>query len=334
MVADALTYWDIKTRIKASKIDPVYIFSGEEIFLKRFILEEIRLKLFPNDLLPFNYSVFFAKESSCKEVLDTVKTQPFMSAKRLIVLKNVEKFSEREKELLAFLSKPAAKSVFIMETEKKSSDKFIKKLTAFATTVNFDKLEGDELMGWVVQYIKSHGKMITPTAALLLIEKLGNDLDMLVNAISKLLLYVGDADQISEKDIEIMIKRTREDTRFVFLNALMSKQLSSALTMADLLSRDGKHATDIIGLINWQLKRVEKVKNLNEQGYTQADIVSMLKLSPFALKSINKQSGSFSKQALQTGFKFLLETDLAIKQGLKAPGVALETLIVRLCALK
>ena len=139
---------------------------------------------------------------------------------------------------------------------------------------------------------------------------------------------------ISEMDIEALIKKTREDTRFTFLNALMKKQTSRALVMASELSRNGKHATDLIGLINWQMKRIESVKQLTENGYTKDKVATELKMTPYVFGIVNKQALLFTTEEIKRDFELLLESDLAIKQGLKSPGLTLETLIVQLCTNK
>lgn len=329
-----LTYWQIRTDIKAGKIDPVYVLAGEEVFLKRHIEELIKTRLFATSSAEFNQDIFYAEEASLDKVLDTIRTQPFLAERRLVILKNAEKFSIHEKKIVKFLKEKKNKNVFIFETQKKLSDKFIKKIAPFSTPVLFTPLEGTDLNKWVGAHVKAKGKTMSYNAIALLVEKVGNDLESIINAINKLCLYAVNQKTLKEQDIEILIKKTREDTRFSFLNALMSKQTSRALTMANELSRNGKHVTDLLGLINWQFKRLDKLKQLQQKGYSQDVIIKQLKLTPYIYNIVRKQAGKYSDSQLQNGFNLLLESDVAIKQGLKSPGLTLETLIVQLCANK
>ncbi len=329
-----LTYWQIRTDIKAGKIDSVYVFAGQEEFLKRQIVELIKAHLFKNSSSEFNQDVFYGEEAGLDKVLDTIRTQPFLSERRLVILKNSEKFSVHDKKIVEFLKENKSKNVFILETQKKLTDKFIKKVTPFSTAVLFDPLQGADLNKWVGAHAKSKGKSISYNAIALLIEKIGNDLEGIINAVNKLCLYAADQKTLSEQDIEVLIKKTREDTRFTFLNALMSKQTSQALVMANELSRNGKHVTDLIGLINWQFKRIDKMRQLQTKGYTQEQIIQALKLTPYVYNIVKKQAGKYSDKQLEKGFNLLLDCDMEIKQGLKSPGLTLETLIVRLCTNK
>jgi len=154
----------------------------------------------------------------------------------------------------------------------------------------------------------------------------------LVNALEKVFVFSGKTNTITENDIEALVKKTREDTRFAFLNALMSRNVSRALVMISELSHDGKNAADIIGLINWQFKRLENVKSLAAQGYSEAAIAQQLRISPYAVRAVTRQAAHFSDREIQAGFHLLLESDVAIKQGQTSAALALETLVVRLCS--
>ncbi|MFH1460509.1 MAG: DNA polymerase III subunit delta [Candidatus Omnitrophota bacterium] len=327
----ALTYWDLESQIKNSNISPVYLFAGEEIFLKRLSIEKIKDYLFGKSQTALNCDIFYAEESNFDTVLETLCTLPFLGTYRLVILKNVEKFSGCEKSFISYLKKHSNKTILIMETQKKITDKFIKKIITISHTVIFDPLKGDELNKWVIDFLKNKHKKISRNAIDVLTEKIGNELEALINALNKLCLYTGDSEMIKETDIEKLIKKTRQDTRFMFLNALMNKKTSQALLMANELSRDGKDATDIIGLINWQFKRLENFKALLQKGNSQHQIKEELKLTPFVFNILSKQAANFSSQELSAGFELLLDSDVAIKQGLSSPGLALETLIVRLC---
>ncbi|MCP4650165.1 MAG: DNA polymerase III subunit delta [PVC group bacterium] len=327
----SFSYWDVKSDISSGRIEPLYLFAGEEIFLKRSIEEEIKKVLVPAESIHFNFNVFYAEEGNFNAVLDAVTTQPFMTSRRLVIVKNVEKFSAFEKDLLAFLSRPIQNSCLILETDKKLGDKFIKKIVKFVRPIIFSCLDESGLRKWVNNYTKIRGKKISLSAVTLLIENIGSDLDAVANALDKLLVYSRTAKQIDEKAVIELVSKTTTDSRFALLDALMYKRVDRALIIANELAGDGKHVTDIIGLINWQLKRVEAVKQLSEQGCPQSEMARQLKMSPYVVNIVQKQASRFKKEEIEKGFRYLLESDLMIKKGLKNPLWTLETLIVRLC---
>ncbi len=296
--------------------------------------DQLKARLIPKDALTFNYNLFFAKDSDIDTVLDCVRTHPMMSKWRLVILRDVEVFSGFEKKWNSFLNKSLKNTCFIMETGKKSNDKFIKMLSKFAVPVIFSRLQGYDLKKWINQYLQARKRRISQAATILLLERIGSELTPLANAMDMLCAYTQDSKQINEADVEVLVGRTRPDTRFDFLNALTNKKVDTALTMANELSRGGRNVTDIIGLINWQFKRIESVKRFTQEGSSREEIGRILSLSPYVIDIIQRQSTRFSEQELDRGFRLLLESDLDIKQGRKAPLLTLETLIVRLCTHK
>ena len=115
------------------------------------------------------------------------------------------------------------------------------------------------------------------------------------------------------------------------LSTAPGKNVQLALSIANELSGDGKYATDIIGLINWQFKRIEAVKHCLEKKSSSQAMAQKLQLSPYVLKLVSKQAANFSSRELAVCFDILLDSDLAIKKGLRSPQLTLETLIVRIC---
>jgi len=334
-MVNVLTYWDVHKQIKSGKLSPVYLFTGEELFLKKEIEGLIQHVIFKGKASDLDHNIFYAQDSSLDDVLGTLKTQPFAVEQRLVVLRDVEKFSQHEKKLIEFFSSGLSrKAVFIIETGKRHTDKFIKKIAEFCTVAAFSELEEKELYKWINTFARKHDKQISSPGIALLVEKLGCELEGIVNALSKLFLYCAGKKAISEADVELLIKKTRQNTRFAFLNALMRRQTGRALIMANELSRGGKHATDLIGLINWQLKRMENVKKVSQPGAPKAEMLRKLKMTPYVFNIIRKQAQNFSIHEIEKNFKLLLESDMAIKQGTKSPGLALETLIVDICMRK
>ena len=327
-----LGFWDIKAQIKADNLDWLYLFAGEENFLKRTLEEEIKSNLIPPESVSFNLNIFFAGDTPLELIAESIKTESFFSGKRLIIVRNVEKLAAESEKILKLLSTPAKNVCVILETDKKLEDKFNKKLSLYAKPVLLARLQGVGLGKWITDYTKSCGGKMTQAAAALLQENVGDDLQSLSSSIDKLVSYVQDKKRsISDADVEVLVKKTTADTRFALLDAIVAKKSQRALTIASELSSDGKHATDIIGLINWQLKRIEAVKHCSVNGDSLQVIAKKLKISPYVLKLVSKQAVNFSRKELRRSFGILLESDLAIKKGLSSPQLTLETLIVRIC---
>ncbi|MBU2062955.1 MAG: DNA polymerase III subunit delta [Candidatus Omnitrophica bacterium] len=329
----SLTYWDIKGEIDADKIGGKYLFYGEEQFLKRAIENQLKTRLIPQAYLHFNYDVFFCGETDYKAILESLNVKPVKSPRRLVIIKDAEKLKISEKEFIEFLkSSKFDTTCLILETAKGENDGFIKKLFPLLTPVKFSRLVGPDLGRWVTKYLDARGKKIAFDAMGLLVENAGSELTGLSQDLDKLILYAGEAKQISRDHVEKIVTKTSVDSRFDFVNALMRKDAARALALLEQINRGGKNVAEIIGLINWQLKRVENVKRLEDVDCSNEDIKRELKLNPYALEILKKQAKKIRQEWLDKSFRLLLSSDMDIKQGRQEPLLALQTLVVTLCS--
>ena len=326
-----LTFWDIQLHIKKKEIRSLYLFTSSENFLKKNIEESLKEHLVSKQMRDFNYDLFYAEDASLDKVLDSLSTKPLLSEKRLVILKNADKFSGYEKKFIPAIKKIPQYICCVLETNKEVKDKFIRKLAQIATVVEFSPLKESDISNWIVNYAGRFNKKITRPAAELLVHRIGFSLENLAKALERICLYVGDKNTITEENIVLLTGEKAEESKFEILNAICDKKLDRALDIISSLSREGRNAADLIGLINWQLKRIESVKKLTLRKLNQSGIAARLKMSPYAVKKVQRQSARFSMNELEENFKLLLEADLSIKQGLASPLLILETLLVRLC---
>ncbi|RKY34262.1 MAG: DNA polymerase III subunit delta [Candidatus Omnitrophota bacterium] len=326
-----LTYWDLLSNIKANRVAPVYLFTGDEVFLKRSAEEKIKLSLVPASLKDFNYQLFFAEQADLSSVLDCLKTQPFMCQRRVLVLRDAEKFSNFEKNIITYLKNPCLSSCFIVYAKNKNS-KFVKNISKFTENVLFEPLKGQGLKKWINHYLRNKNKLILPQAMEVLFEKVGSDLGVLSSSLDKLCLFIKDAREIKVEHIELLIKKTHTDTKFSFLNALSKKDVSRALTIFNDISSQSKNFIEIIGLLNWQMQRMLVVKRLVEKKCSSDQISLRLSLSSYAVNNLKKQVYIFSVQELENSLDLLLKSDVALKTGTANSRLVLENLIVRICS--
>ncbi len=329
----ALSYWDIQSKLKNSDISPVYLLFGEELYLKRTLTEAFRKNVLSDDnLADFNYGIYFAEDIEIKTVLDIARTQPFLGKKRLLIIRNAEKLSAAERELVVYLSNPASWTCLILDSDKHLSNKFLKRISEHTVPVEISPRKGRDLDQWIQEYVSRKQKKIGQNASYLLAEKVGSELDLLAGALDKICLYLDKKPLISEAVVEEMVSKTKLDSRFVFLDALADKNAALALPLVAPLSREGKDAAAMIGLINSRLKQIENFKKLKSGGMPVPQIASRLSLSRYSLSRVQRQAANFQVKELERNFQLLLDSDVAIKTGQSSPVLTLETLVVRLCA--
>ena len=71
---------EFKSRIKSGNLSGAYVFAGEEDYLKKFYLGELRRAVITDEAFAtFNHAVFDGEELNIAALLDEVKAPPMMS---------------------------------------------------------------------------------------------------------------------------------------------------------------------------------------------------------------------------------------------------------------
>ena len=128
-----------------TKLFPAYLFLGEEDFLKEEAVQKLKARFLDTSTGDLNYGVFYAKEKdfSINALLDSLNTMPFLSKKRLVVLKDADSLSApNAKCVLSYLENPKETSIFVIESRLAAiKGGFILDLSKLAHLVYFRKLK-------------------------------------------------------------------------------------------------------------------------------------------------------------------------------------------------
>lgn len=314
--------------------DYTILFAGEEAFLKEQELSRIKAELFKRDKSNLNYDLFYGREADGEKIIECVRTRPFLSSRRLVVIKDVEQLSSFNKELiLNYCSHPSQFTLLILETPQKNTnrDKFLTSISQYARVIFFKPLYDQKLSLWIGHRLKAEGKKITNDALELLKENAPEGLGQMARLLENIVIYAKDRDEITSLDIEKAMDGDINANTFKFTDALGEKNFPRAIGILTTLLREGKETLQILGMIIWHLRRIDKAKQMIESGKTNSDLGRALKINPYFLGNFIKQVKCFSTGDLKEAFRILLEADSNIKSGRIKPNLSLELAVVKLC---
>ena len=172
----------------------IYLFCGDEDFLKEEASKEIISKHLPPQSYGLNCDIYNAKDNY-KDIFDTLNTLPFLSETRIVIIKNVECLPEpQKKSLLVYLKNSHKHICLIMESKQAPlNDKFIKSLSHYARVYSFKRLKRYEVRNWIYKRLNQYKKGITRGAADLLLELKGTEnLAIIAKELEKLVTYKGE----------------------------------------------------------------------------------------------------------------------------------------------
>ena len=126
-------YQKLKSDLSAGNIGQVYIFYGEESYLREYYLGEIKKKLVPAGFEEFNYHRLSGKTLTMQELNEAVEAMPMMAERTLIVVTDCDLFKlpeEQRTALIALLNDfpPYCCLVFVYDLIEYKPSKTYKKL--------------------------------------------------------------------------------------------------------------------------------------------------------------------------------------------------------------
>ncbi len=147
-----MTYSQLLSNLKKGKLEPFYIIQASDNQLIKKALEGIkRIFLKEKDDI-FNYHIFSGGETDSTAILNTVRTLPFSSERRLVIVEEVEKLkiSEREK-LFSYLAKPVSFTTLFLFIKGKISfsSKNLIRLKKWDFAQTSEKINPFDLTRWL-----------------------------------------------------------------------------------------------------------------------------------------------------------------------------------------
>ena len=164
----------MKSDLSAGNIGQVYIFYGEESYLREYYLGEIKKKLVPAGFEEFNYHRLSGKTLTMQELNEAVEAMPMMAERTLVVVTDCDLFKLPEDQrtaLIALLSDfpPYCCLVFVYDLIEYKPSKTYKKLYEAldknAQSVKFEAQERSDLINWIGRRFRALGKGIDAQTA-------------------------------------------------------------------------------------------------------------------------------------------------------------------------
>ncbi len=239
-----LTYYKkIFSDLDRRELSGLYLLNGAEYYIMEEMAGKIASSIVSDDLKSFNLTLAYGAEVDIDEFVRTARSFPFLSDKRVLLLKEMERLKGSWKNLVSYCEDPAPSSVVIMlfnpfdESGKRSRQprdykKLESAVKARGQVITFDKLAEGELIRWVRQKAKRMSIEMTPDTAEVLVRSVGENLFEIKNELEKLSLYIDDG-TLEREDLARVIGSYRMDAMFDLINGIqpgMNSGIVSSLT--------------------------------------------------------------------------------------------------------
>ncbi len=292
---------EFKTLLKSGKLGGVYIFSGEEDYLKRYYLAELKSRILTDEgMAVFNHAVYDGGDIDFSALTDDVMAPPMFEEYKLIEwrypdlegLKEselerldelIELVNETEYAVLAFL---AADGAIDFGTAKKPG-KLVKRLADKVKLLRFDRSTDAQLLSWLKKHFDAEGVSVNIDVLNALIFRAGRSMAILNNEVIKLSMLARARGQsaISVADVEETSSSTVECDTYAFSNSLLEKNKRAAFFALEEMKAERQDPLMILGIISKTFSDIASVAMMLRDGTNQADMMKIIpKMNQYKLK--------------------------------------------------
>ena len=274
--------------LKLRQFAPVYLLDGEEPYYLDKLTSYFETEILPPAERDFNLIIIYGKDADWKDVLSSCRRFPMFAERQVVILKDAAQLRDLN-ELAAYINKPSPTTIFVIEHRFKKADgktKLVK--TAKEKGVHFtsDKIKDDAVPAWIQEYGKEIEFKIAEAEAQLLASYLGNDLQKIVNEITKVRINVPNEKELTSPLIYKYIGISKEYNVFEFPETLVNGNLEKLYKMLAYFVASPKAAPMplLIGLFYNQFNKLYIANFM--KGKQDKDIAAAIGVSPFFVKNI------------------------------------------------
>lgn len=301
--------------IKDQKFAPLYVLHGEE----PYFIDEIADAIIENGVdeseRDFNLNVCYGRDMDVATLMSEARSFPFMGERKVIVIKEAQDLKDIY-ELEKLLPNLVPTNILVICYKYKALDgkrKFTKDAGSAGVVFKSEKVRDYQLADWISNYVKSAGYDITPKAAALLGEFLGNDLSRIVNELEKLAIVLEPGTRISDVHIEENIGISKDYNVFELTNAVAIRDFYKIFQIAEYFERNPKDHSIIVVIpslfkLFTNMMRVHFAANK-----TKEYIASTAKVHPFVAQELIRNAANYPPKVLARNIEVLHNYDLKAK---------------------
>ena len=326
----------LKNDLANGTVGSLYVFYGEEGYLKRHYLNQLK-ELCGGPFEAFNNITLDGEQVSVQSLTDAIDSIPMGSEKKLVVVRDY-KLMQPTGDLKEFLPQLLSELpeyiclVFYFDTLEFKPDKRLnlwKILEANGQVIEFAQSSAASLIPWVKRHFYEHGKMIETPECEYLLFLCGASMENLLTEISKIAAGTP-GERIDKGDIDALGSRVLEATVFELTDSVMEKQYSKGLLILRDLFDMKQEPVAILAAITKQMQRLYGAKLAMTKGKGESDIAQILGFkSAYPARRLIQSACRCTLDYLRWAQGICLETDLALKSNLPDPQRSLELLLLR-----
>lgn len=341
--------------IERGQLDPVWLVTGDDAYLREAVLRAIRRAVVPEGdpgLRELAVTVF-DEADDLGAVVAAARQLPW-AGRRLVVAREPRALAvpRRAREaaggaepeaagpedagdgdaavLADYLADPAPEACLVFVAEAVDRRRSAARLLLDrATVVRCHAPDERRLPAWIARVAAARGLRLEAEAVRELALRVGRDLGRLERELEKLAAYA-EGGRVDGRAVRELVPAGGELRVFDLLDAVGAGDVAGALGLARRLLDAGESPAGLLALLGRHVRRVLEAGLLRERGVDPAEIPRRLGVHPFAARRALEQAARFERSGLAAALATVLEADEGFKSGRLSAEAALTRVIVEL----
>ena len=318
--ADAAGYQKLKQELSAGTPGRLYVFYGEETYLRDFYLGKLRELLLAGGMGTFNLHEIPARDMSPRRLEEALDCLPMMSERTLVQVTDFDlaKAGEKDREAYLRLLEDLPEYVclvFVYDLIPYKMDARTKLSAAVkqaGTVVNFVRQNQGDLVDWVRRRFRALGKDIDSKLALDLIFLCGDLMTNLVGEIEKIGAYAKGV-HITRQDIDAVATPQLDAVVFKMTDAIGEGKFDQAASVLGQLYQMQEPPIKIIWSLSRQMRQLYSARLALEQGRGPSYVAALWGIKPYPAEKLVTSARRFTLGWCRKAVVRCGQVDLAMK---------------------
>lgn len=318
--ADTSALKALKARLRMGEADSLYLFYGEEAYLRDHYLGELKKTLLPAGMEEFNLRQLSGKDLTPIDIVRAVDCLPMMSGRTLVIVSDYDLYKTSEdhrKELLdLFADLPDYVClVFVYDLIDYKPDGRSKLAAALkGHVVQFPRQEQGDLTDWIRRRFRALGKDIDGEQARYLMFLCGDLMTTLASEIAKIGAYATHT-RVTREDIDAVAAPQLDAVVFQMTDAIALGNYDKAASVLGDLFHQQESPIMLLAVLGKHLRQLYSARLGLENGKGADWLAGLWKMHPYPAEKLMAAARKLDLAWCRRAVTRAAETDLAMKSG-------------------
>ncbi|CDF78783.1 DNA polymerase III delta subunit [Formosa agariphila KMM 3901] len=302
--------------IKQKNLKPIYLLMGEETYYIDKLSDYIEDNVLTEEERGFNLMVLYGRDVTVEDIVGHAKRYPMMAEYQVIIVKEAQDLSRTIEKLAEYAKNPQPSTILVLNYKYKSADKrkaLYKTIKKSGVVFESKKLYENQVADWIRRTLSPKSYSITPKAAQMLVEFLGNNLSKINNELEKLQIILPKETQITPEHIEENIGISKDYNNFELRKAIGARDVVKAQRIVKYFAENPKDNPMVVtvSLVFSFFSQLLQIHGLSDKN--PRSVASAVKINPYFVDEYLVAVRNYPMKKVSANISILREFDVKSK---------------------